>query len=239
MLAARDAWLAADEKDRASEGPSVIATCGEAAGELCERLIDIGLPISEPTVPCSHLERSVARLETFGPNVPPALQSLWEHVGRLSLVDEQGYSHVEFWASQGVRFRRDLGEVGADVTDGVVIEAPSHDDWIDRTIDELAIQAEQGYPPGYEISADGFHKDNISGGAPYLLVATDDPWLAWLDDFRWWGAERPASAPPGNAPDLVSYLRSALLEAAGFPGLLGDPAFEAIRPGLVEGLPTF
>jgi hypothetical protein len=84
---------------------------------------------------------------------------------------------------------------------------------------------------------DGLHVD-----------ACTDEWLdAFIEDCRSWaaappsffaGAERPRSALRERL-DFVSYLRTAVLECAGFPGLLGDRAFEEIRPALLENLPLF
>ena len=238
-MSARDIWLTATPHERAEVGPNAFAICGAAIQELSNRLVAIGFPLTEPVAPCSDLAASVARLEAVGPRVPTALRSLWSQIGSLSLVDQSEYRHVQFWLEQGVQFERTSTDAGVTVTDGVKVEAPSNLEWLEYMVDELAIQTSEGWPEGYELSADGYHKDNISGGVPYLLVARDDPWLPRLTEFRWCGPSRPVSAPPGHAPDLLSYLRSALLEAAGFPGLLGGPAFEPIRQHLVEELPTF
>lgn len=239
LVAARDVWLARSPADRVAAGPEAMAACEAAVVELAARLLAIGLPVPAPITPCPDLDRAVARLDAVGPPAPPALRTLWARVGRISLVDEAAYRHVAFWSDRGVRFRRRPGDDGVDVTDGLLIEAPTTTAILDGLIEELTVQAEMGEAPGHFLSPDGYHKDDISGGGPYVLVPDGDPWLARLSGFRWCGPSRPVSAPPGDHPDLVSYLRSSVLEAAGFPGLLGDRAFAPIRRDLVHGLPVF
>lgn len=239
LVAARDAWLAGRPEDRAVAGPEAVATCAEAIRVLADRLLSLGLPVADPIEACADLDAGVARLEAVGPAVPPALHALWVHLGRVALVDLDGYAHVGFWEGHGVRFRREPSEVRVEVTDGVVIDGPGGAGWIEHALEELAIQEEEGWPVGHVLSPDGYHKDDISGGAPYVLLADVDPWLSRMAEFRWCGLARPRSAPAGDRPDLVSYLRSSVLECGGFPGLLGDPAFERIRPALVDGLPAF
>jgi hypothetical protein len=57
-------------------------------------------------------------------------------------------------------------------------------------------------------------------------------------NFDWGGPARPDIAPAGTV-DFVSYLRVALLECGGFPGLYGSDGFEPWRAQLVSGLGTF
>lgn len=38
---------------------------------------------------------------------------------------------------------------------------------------------------------------------------------------------------------VMAYLRTSILKCAGFPGLLGNKAFEPIRVRLIESLPVF
>jgi hypothetical protein len=86
------------------------------------------------------------------------------------------------------------------------------------------------------LAPDGYHKDNISGGAYGVRLGSG--WLAQWEDFAWGGPTRPESAPTDPC-DFLGYLRTAILECAGFPGLLGVPGFEAIRQVLLRGLPRF
>lgn len=85
-----------------------------------------------------------------------------------------------------------------------------------------------------DLSPDHWHKDNISGGAPYAVRAAAG-WFAPMESFEWCGPARPRSAPPGT-PDLVGYLRTALFECAGFPGYFGHPRFEPLRQMLLSGV---
>jgi hypothetical protein len=87
------------------------------------------------------------------------------------------------------------------------------------------------------LSPDGYHKGNISGGAPYEMQV-GGVWLAPVENFAWSGALRPVSAP-ADPCDLAAYLRTARLECAGFPGLYGTPQFEPIREQLLRGVPIF
>ena len=87
------------------------------------------------------------------------------------------------------------------------------------------------------LAPDGYHKDDISGGAPYS-IAVGGGWLAPWQNFAWTGARRPVSSPPDPC-DLLGYLRTSLLECAGFPALLGAPSFEPIRERLLRNLEVF
>ena len=80
------------------------------------------------------------------------------------------------------------------------------------------------------------HKDDISGGDSYGVK--DGAWLPPLMNFEWSGRIRPLSATNSKV-DLMAYLRTSILECAGFPGLLGNKAFEPIRVRLIESLPVF
>jgi hypothetical protein len=107
-------------------------------------------------------------------------------------------------------------------------------------IELFAEQAEIGRALGYPISPDDPHKDNTSGGDSYELVPqAADPWMASLRGFSWGGPARPTSAPERSTPDFVSYMRTAILECGGFPGLFGITGFESIRLELIDGLPVF
>ena len=63
-------------------------------------------------------------------------------------------------------------------------------------------------------------------------------WLAEVVFFFWSGTRDPESAPAFPL-DLLSYLRTSILECGGFPGLFGHLKFERIREKLVAGLPLF
>jgi len=231
---ARDRWLRATTAERAELGPRAVATCAEALGILADRLAERSYPVAEPLIPCSHLDDDLRQFADAGVTVPPALEALWRVAGNVCFVDLDRYRHVEFW--------RAVAGDGMPVPccDGIVIDAPAQGGWTDYILDMLEDMGDDEPGPAIEIAPDDLHKDNVSGSGPYeiLLPAPgDDPWLAVLDGFRW-GAVRPPSAPP-DPPDLVSYLRTAVLECGGFPGLFGDPRYASILAELVVDLPPF
>ena len=232
---AADRWLGQKPSDRAQAGPELIAICDRAIRELVTRLQSLGYPVEPMLVPCADLDAVIAELEEAGPPLPPALAEVWRWIGEISLVDLDGYRHMSFWED------RVGGDARVFACDGVVVYAPHDDDgWTDYVIDLLHEQAEIGVAQAFPISPDSLHKDNTSGGDSYELVPNaDDAWMASLRAFSWDGPLRPQSAPGASTPDLVSYLRTAILECGGFPGLYGSAGFEPIRRELVQGLPVF
>lgn len=232
---AADRWLAQGASDRTEMGPEVISICGDAVRELVARLQGLGYPVDPMLVPCAEVDGMIEQLEEAGPPVPPALAAVWRELGEITLVDLGQYRHMAFWEE------RVGGDARVFACDGVVIEGPCGDEaWIDYVIDLFDEQAEVGEEPAFPISPDHLHKDNTSGGDSYELVPeASDPWMSWLREFSWTGPARPQSAPDRSAPDLVSYLRTAILECGGFPGLYGAVAFEPLRLELTDGLPIF
>ncbi|MDH3300621.1 MAG: hypothetical protein OES24_08970 [Acidimicrobiia bacterium] len=215
-------------------GPEIIATCSVAVRELVSRLQALDYPVDPMLVACVDVDNAIAALEESGTGVPPALAEVWRQIGGISLVDLDHYRHMAFWEE------RLGGDGGVFACDGVVVEAPNDEAWIGYVLDLFDEQADIGQTPGFPISPDALHKDNTSGGGPYEIVPDGgDPWMASLREFSWNAPVRPTSAPPGSAPDLVSYLRTAILECAGFPGLLGTAGFEPLRRELTQGLPVF
>lgn len=229
-------WLALDAVTRAEVGPEVIDTCGDALRELVARLRGLGYPVDPMLVTSDDVDAAVEELEgASGVAVPLPLVEVWRRIGDISLVDLGRYRHMAFWEER----------VGADARtfacDGLVVEGPCEDEsWIGYAIDELEGLAEAGEPPAFPLAPDHLHKDNTSGGDPYGLVpGGDDPWMPVLCGFDWCGPAVPSSALAGATPDFVSYLRTAVLECGGFPGLFGSAGFEPIRRELTEGLPVF
>ena len=226
IVAAADRWLRLEPSERASIGPDTVARCGEATRALVVRLTELGYPVEPMLVGCADddVAGAIAEFEASGVVVPPALVEVWRRIGGIAFVDLGRYGHMGFWEEH-------LGGDGRlFACDGVVIEAPGDDGWIGYVLDVFDEQADGALAPGFPVSPDDLHKDNTSGGDPYELVPNEvDPWMATLRGFSWGGTRRPSSAPPGSAPDLVSYLRTAMLECGGFPGLFGSDRFEPLR----------
>jgi hypothetical protein len=177
------------------------------------------------------LESRLARLLSVSGTLPPILPLFWRSVGGISLVDLDGYEHVAFWDSLDMPGR-------AEFCDGVHIDA-CNPGWLDSAIEDFASQDQDPDSTSrvLALSPDGYHKDNISGGDAYG-IDIHGGWLAPLEYFSWTGPQRPTSAPNGPC-DLLSYLRTSLLECAGFPAFYGLDAFEPIRQRLLRGVPVF
>jgi hypothetical protein len=237
--------LAATAVERVAAGPPAIVGCAAALDELVGRLADRGYPLHDAVRACPDLDEALAQFAECGIEVPPALTTLWREVGTICLVDLGRCRHVGYWdeiLQQATTAAAGEGRAGdrAPCCDGVVVDGPCDDGWIEYVIEMLEEAEDEDLPRGIELGPDELHKDNISGSGPYELLlpgASDDPWLAAISGFRW-PARRPHSAPP-DPPDLVSYLRTAILECGGFPGLHGHPAYAPILAELTAGLPIF
>ena len=205
----------------------------EAVSKLQQNLRTLSYPAVPGLIAVgSGLEARIGRLATAAQGtVPPLLRAFWSSVGGISLVDLNDYAHIEFWESHGIR-----GPQG--FCDGVYVDACSHS-WLDFAVEDLVDQAQDPDADLFviPISPDGYHKDDISGGPAYGL-AVDGDWLTPLQHFDWTGPLRPRSAPDEPC-DLLSYLRSSILECAGFPALYGVEAFEPIRRRLLENVRVF
>jgi len=240
IQAAQQTW-----RNAADVGASVALSAAEQACTTMSEAIDVlagnlallGYPRFAGRIPATQgLARRIQKIERrLRAPLPPALKVFWRIVGGVSFVDLTDYAHVPFW--------REHGMVGPKMCcDGLYLDG-CDDDWFDCMLDELDAcrAAEKGgsSPLQFELplAPDGLHKDNVSGGEPYAVLP-GDKWLAPLRHFRWSGPTRPHSAPP-NPCDLLGYLRTAILECAGFPGLFGLSAFEPIRQRLLEDVPVF
>lgn len=218
---------------------SVAVACSAMATAidvLAANLKAIGYPVQPITSPCADgLDERLRRLKAeVDMVVPDALAHVWRFVGGISVLDLESYSHSQFWEDQGV---------GALHSDGIHLDACT-DEWVSLVIEECLEwrahpQAEAG---DYElpISPDALHKENISGDGPYTLSAGAG-WAPVIKGFYWSDSEgtRPRSVTRNDSPDLIEYLRTAVLECAGFPGLFGDEDFEPIRVRLLHGVPLF
>lgn len=240
VLKTQRSWqdaAAADGETAASAAAHALAGLKKAATTLAENLREMGYPpVSGVIPPEPGLASRLQRLEaTVGGPVPPILVAFWQQVGGISLVDLEGYTHVDFWAA-----RRISGPDG--YCDGIYLDScdPS---WLEFALrDHADLVEDPDLPPPegpylLSLAPDGCHKDNISGGVPYG-IQVGGGWLApWLN-FSWTGRLRPTSATLDPC-DLLGYLRTSILECAGFPGLLGVPSFEPIRERLLRDVEVF
>lgn len=235
IVEAARSWLELDAEGRATQGPIGVAVCAEAIRTLAGRLRELGYPADPMLVAAPAADAAVAEFAAEGHQVPPALAEVWRNVGAVELVDFTTYAHMAWWEAL-------VGpEARVHACDGLVVEAPDDDGgWIGYVLDTFDEQTDAGLSIAYPLGPDHLHKDDTSGGDPYELVPDEaDPWMARLRGFDWVGPRRPASALEGSTPDLVSYLRTAVLECGGFPGLHGIDAFEPVRRRLVDDLPIF
>ncbi|WP_437940091.1 hypothetical protein [Sorangium sp. So ce341] len=232
----RDAALA-DAQAAARDAAHALAGLEKAVAALTANLRDLGYPPVPGVIhPEPGLDSRLRHLEaTVGGAVPPILVAFWQQVGGISLVDLEGYSHVEFWKAHGV-----TGPDG--YCDGVHVD-PCSAAWVESAVQEVTDLIEDpGSPPLggpylLPLAPDGYHKDNISGGVPYG-IEVGGGWLAPWQNFSWTGPRRPISALPERS-DLLGYLRTSILECAGFPALLGVPAFEPFRERLLRNVEVF
>lgn len=237
VLAKQQAWLALGENGTAVEiaAGEALAACARALSVLGENLKAAGYTwvTIEPLTP-DIVHRNVKAIESAtGLTVPKVLTCFWELVGGVSFIDLGNYRHPAYWKVRNIH-----GPNG--FADGLYIE-PCSDEWTVYTCEDYqdwASDPEQNSGEYlFTLAPDGFHKDNISGGAPYG-VFPGSTWKPAWQYFEWSGAIRPITALV-DPPDFLAYLRTAVLECAGFPGLFGVPAFEPVRASLLEGVPLF
>lgn len=211
--------------------------CVEAIALLIEDLKSVGyLWASSSHIRSIDLERRVLAIErALGLPIPPVLIAFWQTIGMISLVDLGNYEHVEFWKQHRIVAPRGF-------CDGLYIDGCTNE-WASFVCQDYVDWKQECGPDEMEtgflisLSPDGYHKDNISGGAPYG-VFSGRPWTPTWANFEWSGAIRPITAPAGS-PDFLAYLRTTILECAGFPGLLGIFAFESMRERLLQNVPLF
>ncbi len=133
------------------------------------------------------MEQAVKALKSGTSFAPPmVLAKFWRQIGGVSFVDLNEYTHCEFWEKHGIT---------AQYCDGVVIDGCS-EEWVEYVVSDYTERKEDDYPfdesPFYfELSPDGYHKDNISGGAPYGL-APGGGWVSLWKNFEW--VDAPASS---------------------------------------------
>ena len=229
VRAAQEHWtnLSTEDPAFADAVASAMKRCGHVAETLGARLQRMGFPVHpvrQPPLP--DIDDRIATLERLsaGP-LPPQLVAFWKVVGQLRFMESTDYAHVRFWSERGTN-----GLTGA------VVVAGLDDGDLEYLSDEIADWKEDEDEDPFEIplAPDDLHKDNISGGSPFVMTATS----RWDEQFHFDGWNASTQTGVANC-DLVSYLRTALLECGGFPGLRGDPAFERVRADLVAGLEVF
>lgn len=243
VIAARDEWLrvlARGDDSVREEAAARFTACRSALELVGDRLRAIDYPVHPIVRPIDrtvlqHLRDELADNEL---PMPPLLLTMWEVVGSVSVLDFGRYRHASFWAAR-------IGPTDR-TTDGLHIDSPGdsvdecegyagylideHEGWAESGL------AEEGEPFDWPIAPDDLHKDDVSGSDPYALRPGANAW-----DHRVVGMAWPAGVvtAPAGAPDLLSYLRTAILECGCFPGLFGLPAFEADRRQLIANLPVF
>ncbi|MEL6189249.1 MAG: hypothetical protein AAFU79_31895 [Myxococcota bacterium] len=206
---------------------------GRALDVLQQRLGNLGYPTSGAiTPPDDALNDRIAQLEAVDIALPPSLRQLWLLIGGVSLLDLDGYRHDGFWSTHGVV---------DSYPDGLHIDY-CDDAYVAMVMDDHCVWLDS--PPGHRenssfgltVAPDPLHKENISGGSPYEITSSTS-WSAPLRNLVW-TTPVPNTVPSGDC-DLVSYLRTAILECGGFPGLYGQALFERLRRELTDGLPAF
>ena len=239
ILEKQRAWQAASIDDKtmiSAMALDSLSKCADAITILKGNLRKIGYVwVSSEPIPADELEASIRMIEAqTGLSVPKILVAFWKIIGGVSFVDLEHYRHVGFWDKHKI-----TGPQG--FADGLHVDACSRgwasylcDEYEDWQNDDQPDEAEQFL---LSLSPDGYHKDNISGGESYGVFA-ESAWKPTWQYFEWSGMVKPLTAL-SDPPDFLSYLRTTILECAGFPGLLGIPAFDGFRSRLLEDVPLF
>jgi hypothetical protein len=239
ILEKQRAWQEAptdDEPAISAMAFESLSKCADAITILSGNLRKIGYVwVSSEPIPANELEESIRMIEAnTGLAVPKILVAFWKTIGGISFVDLEHYRHVNFWYKHNITAPQGFA-------DGLHIDACSRG-WaafLCQDYEDWQNDDQQDETEGYllSLSPDGYHKDNISGGEPYGVFA-DSAWKPPWQYFEWSGAAKPVTAI-ADPPDFLSYLRTTVLECAGFPGLLGIPAFDRLRNALLENVPLF
>jgi hypothetical protein len=239
VLENQRAWQALSADDESASSAMALRSlskCADAIAVLSENLRSMGyFWISSQHLPADALERNSQTIEAkTGLSIPKVLLGFWGATGGISFVDLENYRHKDFWTENKI-----LAPKG--FADGLHVYA-CDDQWasfICRDYAEWKDDEGQEKAENFllSLSPDGYHKDNISGGAPYGIF-TESSWKPIWRNFEWSGMAHPVSALE-DPPDFLSYLRTVILECAGFPALLGVPAFDRIREKLLQDVPLF
>ena len=207
--------VAAETMRRVRRNCERIITRLQAAGYVFGVHTDGGDRYAEgPLVPLSDQRRAeMAELVARVGPLPLSLEAFWIEVGSVDLVG----------------MHPSLPEM-SDPLEVMPAEAvlSDLDDW-EGNFDEIHAHEPDDEVPRFEgsLSADAYHKDNVSGGEPYALHLPDAAADFVLLNER-------------HGLYFVPYLRLAILRWGGFPGLDGRPGqrFELLDR-LIDGLEPF
>lgn len=239
ILETQRTWQEASAEDEALMSRMALESlskCADAITVLSGNLRKIGYVwVSSEPIPVNEVDGSIRMIEAqTGLSIPKILVAFWKTIGGISFVDLEHYRHAGFWHKHKITAPQGFA-------DGLHVDACSrgwaaylceeYEDWQNDD------QQDEAEPFLVSLSPDGYHKDNISGGEPYG-VFTESAWKPIWQYFEWSGAVKPVTAL-ADPPDFLSYVRTTVLECAGFPGLLGIPAFDRLRDELLEDVPLF
>lgn len=238
IIRKQDAWISRIQQSRE---PSIeaarvaIAGCKNAIEQVQANLRSLDYPIHALTRPSdAGLESRLAKISSqTGIRFPITLKLFWELIGGIQFADIRSYSHVEFWAERQV-------EGSSQTTDAIFVES-CDDDWEQFTIGSIEAWADGDATRKVDdtflipLAPDSNHKDDISGGDPYGVYSCSEFSPEWI--WPGWVGAQPESGRPKL--DLVGYLRTAILECGGFPGLYGVEEFEPYRQRILRGVPIF
>lgn len=233
------AWQAISPDDESAiqkMADKSLTGCAEAVVVLIENLKKIGYVwANSEQLKVDTIENNIQTLEkTMEMPVPQILVRFWKIIGGISLIDLDRYQHVEFWKEHKIAGPKYF-------CDGLYVDSCC-DGWTASVCDDFVDWRDNSTPGGSEefllsLSPDGYHKDNTSGGSPYGIFPGNS-WKPIWQYFEWSGVERPLSAPEGST-DFLSYLRTTILECAGFPAFFGVPGFDPIKERILRGVPIF
>lgn len=239
ILENQQAWqaLSADDESVISNiAIDALSKCADAITTLSENLRHIGYVwISLESIPPAVVEANIQTIETqTGLPIPKVLIEFWKLVGGVSFVDLINFGHRDFWYKNRLISQQSCA-------DGLHIYA-CNIDWTSAICQDYALWKEDWRQDETEdyllrLSPDGYHKDQYSGGADYGVFAQSS-WKPIWQNFGWLGTAQPITVV-ASPPDFISYLRTAILECAGFPGLLGAPGFDVLKEQLLQGVPLF
>jgi hypothetical protein len=202
---------------------SAIATFVTCARIVAERLTKIGYPVSPLLGPVyADVDARIHRLKlATGVSPPKVLSYLWQNIGSIQFTDYLNCSHDDFWTEKG------LGRLSSD---GLHICSCE-----DSYVEMYEMMNDEDKPTAYLISLDIYEKDNCSGGGGVEIDLDSE----WSPTCRFSDIPCSKTLITARNCDLVTYLRTVVLECGCFPGMMGRPNFEPIRKHLTDSLPLF